>query len=191
MGPEVVAVTLSELLAQYDISENDLSTSLERRLAIQPLPTSAELTAGEEAFWNRHAGVALSEPEGSPLTRATEETVLVLGAASGSLTIDQAAEALGIHRSRVSHRLRDGSLYAFRIGAQRRLPRWQLSGGGQPLPGLEVVLPAMPADLHPAAVEGFFTTPDPDLDGATPAQWLASCGDPLRVVDEAAGIEQW
>ncbi len=184
-------MTLSELLAQYDITEDDLSTSLERRLSIQPLPTSAELTSGEEAFWSRHAGVPLSAPEGSPLSRATEETVSVLGEASRSLTIDQTAALLGVHRSRVSHRLRDGHLYAFRIGAQRRLPRWQLTADGAPLPGLEHVLPALPADLHPAAVEGFFTTPAPDLDGRSPAQWLASGGDPQRVVDEAAGIDQW
>ncbi|MDQ6895991.1 MAG: excisionase family DNA-binding protein [Actinomycetota bacterium] len=184
-------MTLSELLAQYDITEDDLSTSLEHRLSIQPLPTSAELTAGEEAFWNRHAGMALSDPEASPLARATDETVSVLGAASRSLTIEQAADLLGVHRSRVSHRLRDGRLYAFQLGTQRRLPRWQLTTDDTPLPGLDAVLAALPADLHPAAVEGFFTTPDPDLDGETPARWLASGGDPHRVVDEAAGIDQW
>lgn len=184
-------MTLSELLAQYDITEDDLSTSLERRLSVQPLPASAELTEGEETFFRRHAGVALTDPETSPLTRATEETASVLGAASRSLTIGQAADVLGIHRSRLSHRLRDRRLYAFRLGSQRRLPRWQLTADGAPLPGLEVVLPALPADLHPAAVEGFFTTPDADLDGATPAEWLRSGGDPQRVVQEAAGVEQW
>ena len=184
-------MTLSELLAQYDLTEDDLSTSLERRLSVQPLPTSAELTAGEETFWDRNAGVALVDPQASPLARATDETVSVIGEASRSLTIDQAADLLGIHRSRVSHRVRDGRLYAFRLGSQRRLPRWQLTAAGQPLPGLETVLPALPGDLHPTAVEGFFTTPDPDLDGVTPAQWLASGGDPQRVVDEASGIDQW
>lgn len=187
-------MTLSELLAQYDLTEDDLSTSLERRLSIQPLPTSAELTSGEESFWNRHAGVALSDTDDtkpSPLARATDETVSVIGEAARSLTIEQAADLLGIHRSRVSHRLRDGRLYAYRLGTQRRLPRWQLTADGQPLPGIETVLAALPTDLHPTAVEGFFTTPDPDLDGVTPAHWLASGGDPQRVVDEAAGIDQW
>ena len=184
-------MTLSELLAQYDLTEDDLSTSLERRLSVQPLPTSAELTAGEESFWGRHAGVALSDPAASPLARATDETVAVMGEASRSLTIEQAADLLGIHRSRVSHRVRDGRLYAYHLGTQRRIPRWQLTPDGQSLPGLETVLAALPADLHPTAVEGFFSTPDPDLDGATPAHWLASGGDPQRVVDEAAGIDQW
>jgi hypothetical protein len=166
-------MTLGELLARYDISEADLSTSLERRLSAQPDPAAADLTSAEEDFWTRHAGVALGDPAGTPLDRATD------------------AGLLDVHRSRVSHRLRDNQLYSFRIGSQRRLPTWQFSADGAPLPGLETVLGALPADLHPAAVEGFFTTPDPDLDDASPAQWLASGGDPRRVVDEAEGLELW
>ena len=191
MRQEVVAVTLDELLARYDITEADLSSSLERRLSVQADPAAADLTSAEEDFWRRHAGVPLGDPVGTPLDRATDATMSVLGQASRSLTIEQAAELLDVHRSRVSHRLRDHQLYSFRIGAQRRLPQWQFTPDGTPLPGLETVLAALPADLHPAAVEGFFTTADPDLDDASPAQWLASGGDPQRVVDEAEGLELW
>ncbi len=191
MCAEVVAMTLGELLARYDITEADLSTSLERRLSAQPDPASADLTSAEEDFWTRHAGIALGDAAGSPLDRATDATMSVIGAASRSLTIEQAAGLLDVHRSRVSHRLRDHQLYSFHIGSQRRLPRWQFTSEGAPLPGLETVLDALPADLHPAAVEGFFTTPDPDLDDATPAQWLTSGGDPQRIVHEAEGLELW
>ena len=184
-------MTLGELLAQYQISEADLSTSLERRLSAQPDPAAAYLTPGEEDFWSRHAGVPLGDPAGTTLDRATDATMSVLGAASRSLTIEQAAQLLDVHRSRVSHRLRDHQLYSFHIGSQRRLPQWQFTAAGAPLPGLETVLSALPADLHPSVVEGFFTTPDPDLDDASPAQWLASGGDPQRVVDEAAALELW
>jgi excisionase family DNA binding protein len=184
-------MTLGELLAQYDITEADLSSSLEHRLSVQPDPAAADLTSAEEEFWRRHAGVPLGDAAGSPLDRATDATMSVIGAASRSLTIEQAAGLLDVHRSRVSHRLRDHQLYSFHIGSQRRLPRWQFTAEGAPLPGLETVLAALPADLHPAAVEGFFTTPDPDLDDASPAQWLASGGDPQRVLDEAEGLELW
>jgi excisionase family DNA binding protein len=184
-------MTLGELLARYDITEADLSSSLERRLAAQADPAAADLTSGEERFWDRHAGVALGDPDATHLDRATDATMSVLGAASQSLTIEQAADRLGLHRSRVSHRLRDHQLYSFRIGSQRRLPRWQFTAEGGPLPGLDTVLAALPADLHPTAVEGFFTSPDADLDGASPAQWLSSGGDPQRVVDEAEGLELW
>ena len=148
-------MTLGELLARYDITEADLSTSLERRLSAQPDPASADLTSGEEEFWTRHAGIPLGDAAGSPLDRATDATMSVIGAASRSLTIEQAAGLLDVHRSRVSHRLRDHQLYSFHIGSQRRLPRWQFTAEGAPLPGLETVLDALPADLHPAAVEGW------------------------------------
>ena len=184
-------MTLGELLARYDITEADLSSSLERRLSARPDPAAADLTAAEEDFWARHAGVPLGDAETTPLDRATDATMSVIGSASRSLTIDQTARLLDVHRSRISHRLRDNQLYSFRIGSQRRLPRWQFTAEGVPLPGLETVLDALPADVHPAAVEGFFTTPNPDLDDASPAQWLASGGDPQRVVDEAEGLELW
>jgi excisionase family DNA binding protein len=184
-------MTLGELLAQYDITEADLSSSLERRLSLQPDPAAVSLTSAEETFWTRHAGVPLGGPAESPLERATDATMSVIGEASRSLTIDQAARLLDVHRSRVSHRLRDHQLYSFHLGSQRRLPRWQFTSSGAALPGLETVLDALPADLHPAVVEGFFTTPDPDLDDASPAQWLASGGDPQRVIDEAEGLELW
>lgn len=184
-------MTLNELLARYDITEADLSSSLERRLAAQPDPAGADLTSAEEQFWQRHAGVPLGDPAATQLDRATDATMSVLGAASQSLTIEQAAQLLGLHRSRVSHRLRDHQLYAFRIGSQRRLPRWQFTADGAALPGLETVLAVLPADLHPSAVEGFFTTADPDLDDASPARWLASGGDPQRIIDEAEGLDLW
>ena len=41
-------MTLGELLARYDITEADLSTSLERRLSAQPDPAAADLTSAEE-----------------------------------------------------------------------------------------------------------------------------------------------
>lgn len=78
----------------------------------------------------------------------------LLGEAHRSLTIDQAAALLDVHRSRVSHRLRDHQLYAYRMGSQRRLPSWQFTSVSTPLLGLEVVLPALAADLHPASTCG-------------------------------------
>ena len=59
-------MTLGELLAQYDITEADLSTSLERRLSAQPDPAAADLTSAEEDFWTRHAGIPLGDAAGLP-----------------------------------------------------------------------------------------------------------------------------
>ena len=184
-------MTLTDLLAQYDVTEDDLTASLERRLWVRGQPGSADLTAAEVEFWDKHAGVQLDGAEVSALERATEETVTLIGSAATSLTIDQAADRLGGHRSRISHRLHDGQLYSFRLGAQRRLPAWQFTPDRCSLPGLEQVLAALPRDLHPTAVEGFFSTPNPDLDGRNPTDWLAGGGDPQHVVDEAISLDRW
>ena len=169
----------------------DLTASLERRLRVRGQPGSAELTAAEVEFWDRHAGVPLDGAEVSALELAMDETVTLIGSAATSLTIDQAADRLGVHRSRMSHRLREGQLYSFRLGTQRRLPAWQFTPDRRALPGLGQVLAALPKDLHPTAVEGFFSTPNPDLDGRTPADWLAGGGDPQHVLDKALSLDRW
>ena len=66
-------MTLSELLAQYDLTEDDLSVSLERRLSARPDPGAVDLTDAEETFWGRHAGVRLEPADTSALDRATDE----------------------------------------------------------------------------------------------------------------------
>ena len=184
-------MTLADLLAQYDVSEDDLTASLQRKLALRVVPGSADLTFAEEAFWDKHAGLALVDKEGQPGgADAADEAAALLGEAAQSLTIDQAADLLGVHRSRISHRVSDGQLYSFRLGSQRRLPVWQFTEAGA-LPGLVQVLAALPQDLHPGAVQGFFTTANPDLGDATVRQWLASGGDPRAAVAEAAGLDRW
>ncbi|HKN54759.1 MAG TPA: DNA-binding protein, partial [Amycolatopsis sp.] len=53
------------------------------------------------------------------------------------------------------------------------------------LPGLEVVLRALPDDQPALVVAAFMSTPQPDLlindQPATPRQWLLSGGDPEHV----------
>jgi len=188
---EVAAMTLTDLLAEYHVTADDLSASLESRLLGRVQPGAADLTLGEEAFWAQHAGLPLDREVQPALERTSEEAAALLSAASRSLTIEQAADRLDLHRSRISHRLREGRLYAFSLGAQRRLPTWQFTAEGAVVTGLDRVLAALPSDLHPAEVEGFFTTPNPDLNGRPPVEWLTGGGDPQRVVDEAAGLDRW
>lgn len=185
-------MTLSELLASYDLDEADVVDGVQERLAALPRSGAAELTAAEEGFWQAHAGLALHD-DADPTPAREGALVLedLLVQAADSLTIAQVAERLGIDRTRVSHRLRHGELYSFPLGRQRRLPRWQLTDDGDALPGLAEVLAALPKGLHPASVAGFFTTAQPDLDGLDAAHWLASGGDVRVVVDEAAGLGHW
>jgi hypothetical protein len=79
-----------------------------------------------------------------------------------------------------------GRLYAVTSGGQFRLPGWQFTSTGNPVPGLRRCLVALPAGMHPAAVEKFFTTPQPGLthktEALSPRDWLAEGLDPAPVV---------
>ena len=69
-------------------------------------------------------------------------------------------------------------------------PRWRLRGS-KPLPGLAEVLAALPEPIHPLSVVAFMGMSNSDLDGMSPADWLAAGGDPEAVVFEARSINQW
>lgn len=105
-----------------------------------------------------------------------------------SLTIDDAANALGVSRSRISHRLKAQTIYAFTVQGRRYLPRWQFrtptrGGNAELIPGLAQVVPAIPRDLHPLALGNFMTTPLIDLDDKSPVEHLCSLGGVELVTD--------
>ena len=104
-----------------------------------------------------------------------------------AVTIDEAAKLLGVSRSRVSHRLADQTLWAFAVQGRRYVPRWQLSES-RSLPGLELLVPAIPDTLHPLAVDAFMATPRADFDDRSPVEWLASGGDPTVIAEWLVGM---
>ena len=107
-------------------------------------------------------------------------------------TVDGAASEAGVHPSRVRHWIADGSVHAVKIGGRNLLPSWQFGPEGRPLPHLGEVLAALPSDLHPLSLAGFFATPAPELEiddrELAPIEWLASGGDPAPVVALADSI---
>jgi len=98
-----------------------------------------------------------------------------------AVTVADAAKAVGVDPSRIRHRLAASRLTGWKDRGGWRLPAWQFTNAGV-LPGLEVVLEAVPDDQPPLVVAAFMSTPQPDLllDGepATPRQWLLATGDP-------------
>ncbi len=119
-------------------------------------------------------------------------TAAFLRLVADSLTANEVAVRLGVDVSRVRHRIADRQLYAMRKGGGVRIPMFQFGADGKPLPGLALVLAAIPRDAHPLSVAGFFETTQPELvDEAdvpmTPVQWLDAGGDPTLAVDLAAG----
>jgi hypothetical protein len=94
-----------------------------------------------------------------------------------SLTAKQAAEGMGVDPSRVRQRLADRTLYGVLWKHRWMLPLFQFHEGVAP-PGLERVLPELPTDLSPIAVERWFHRPSPNLHseeigrGLSPREWL-------------------
>lgn len=105
-------------------------------------------------------------------------------------SVADAARLLGVDTSRVRHRLKEGKLTGWKDKGWQ-LPAWQFSDGGA-LPGLDVVLPALPDDQPPLMVAAFMNTPQPDLvigeKAATPRQWLLAHGAPKSVAELAATL---
>ncbi len=105
-----------------------------------------------------------------------------------ALTLDQVAQELGLSKSRVSHRLSDGGLWAFTVQGRRYFPRWQFIPDGEVLPGMTTIVPAIPPTLHPLALEAFMTAPQTAFDGRSPVEWLAGGGDPTVIADWLTGM---
>lgn len=107
-----------------------------------------------------------------------------------ALTVEQAAQRLGVSTSRVRQRAGDRSLWAIKVGHRLLLPELQFTDRGQ-IPGLDAVLTALPHDLHPLSIHGLLTTPQSDLriDGTeiSIVEWLTGGGalDAAREVVDA------
>lgn len=183
---ELVAAVLSEALA----------------LAKQRRPRGRALS-GEQAAFLVESGVftedslARTEEQVARGELAELERRTRLEAITASLSAAEVAERLDIDESRVRHRQSKGGLYSFMVGRKRRYPMWQFTEDlNQPvLPGLAMLVKAIPEDMHPASVQGFMGTPQNDLrDGdrrLTPAEWLMAGRDPQSVVDTLESFLRW
>lgn len=150
------------------------------------------LSVSEEAVLARggfdpapHPGVP-----GDPVSRARAEHATLL---ADALSAREAARLLDVNESRVRQRLGARTLYGVKDGGGWRLPRFQFVGR-RTVPSLEVILPEVPAELHPVALRRWLTSPCPDLtlgEGdapVSPLDWLASGGDPAPVVELARAL---
>lgn len=193
-----VEVSLDDVLARHNvgISGAEFLAELDADLSRVSDPAAAPLSAVEVAFLREHAGSAAGEvldADPSVLVRDARraEATRMAELVAGSLGIAEAALLLGVDRSRVSQRLTAGSLWSFRLGRGRRLPRWQFTPDGRSLSGLDVVVAAIPAELSPESVAGFMGIPHPELAGRTPVAHLAGGGEPAPVAELIAGLGLW
>ena len=110
-----------------------------------------------------------------------------------ALDARQAAKKLGVSPSRVRQLLGESRLYGLKPMGDWRLPTWQFGVEGRgTVPGIGTVIRALPEGLHPLSVEGFMTSPKPELslDGnsTSPIEWLAGGGDAEAVAELAADL---
>lgn len=182
--------TIEQVLRHFNVelSESDLAESLAAALGRVPGVASTAVTSSDREYLATYggAGVAKQIDDWSP-TKEHEQRVesavaQTLGALTGTLSIEQAAASLGVDRSRMSHRLSAGLLYALTIGGRRRLPAWQIHHGHE-IPGLAAVIASIEPEMHPASVEGVMTTPRDELGGQTPIAYLDSGGNAAAVAD--------
>ena len=193
------AITVDDVLREHgvDESEAEFAALLSDALAHAPRPDATALPRSEEAFLARHSGVSPAEARaaGGPRAAAVAQAGVAVGLLARSTTVAELAQAWGVDGSRVRHRVRDGALYSVRSGRALRLPAWQFDADQRPLPGLAIVLAALPAGLHPREVEGFMTTPQSELvvddEPAAPRDWLLHGGDPHAVAAVAADLDRW
>jgi hypothetical protein len=159
-----------------------------RRLS-PPHPDPAGYFTGDQRDALRDVGLDLSplredEPDGR--ARAVAEQAVLHDSA---LTVGEAAETIGVDTSRIRHRLLARRLMGWKDRGGWRLPAWQFTDKGV-LPGLEIVLAALPTDQPALVVASFMTTPQEDLlarsRAITPSEWLQAGGDPQRVARLAA-----
>ena len=146
------------------------------------------LSTGEIRFLEAGGAVLPSSEEAEELLndalfKTAAEYALMI---ERSLTQKEVAALLSVSTSRVRQRLDARSLYAVPTDSGRVCPAWQFMEG-QSLPGLDKVLPVLKPNLHPLTVQGFFYTPQPDLESdqhhrfLTPREWLFA-GYPVKPV---------
>ena len=130
----------------------------------------------------------LSETEADPRARTVAEQAVLRDTA---LSVSQAAERIGVDSSRIRHRIAERRLVGWKDRGGWRLPAWQFTDNDV-LPGLEVVLAAMPADQPALVLANFMTTPQEDLElgdrPASPREWLLAGGSARRVAELASAI---
>lgn len=191
---------VAEVLTEWgsDASEADVAAVLNNTFQAMPASYAAVPSQTALAYLAEHGGPEAAEEVASwspEEERRRRSEAAIAGAArlvAGSMSVDQVAERVGLARSRVQHYITDRRprLYAVKVGSRRRIPSWQVQGSSL-LPGLDRLVPAIPAGAHPLDVSALMTTPQDELGGRTAVEHLAEGGDVEPVVALIADLDRW
>jgi excisionase family DNA binding protein len=194
-----MARTLDSLVADLELplSAEELVDEFAAVLRSAAHPEAAPLTESEALFLRRHGGpeaadaLAAWDPREARADHARATVRAVAELVETTLGVTEAADALGVDRSRISHRLAGGTLWAVSMGRHRRIPRWQITDEGQLLPGLATVIAALPPGIDPLTVDAFMHTALAELGDQAPVGYLAAGGDPDLVAGFLADLGRW
>lgn len=168
--------------------------AVERIAASPPEVALPALTAGEAALLDQAGFREGSSPTAvSAVDRSQIELDAMLGE---SLTLEEAAGALGVSPSRLRQRLSSAerTLFGVKEGRGWRIPKFQFATKSRLVRGIEKVLPHVRPDAHPLAVKMWFTSPHQDLvlgedeHPVSPVEWLAAGQSPREAAKLAAEI---
>ena len=113
-------------------------------------------------------------------------------ALSAAVTFEEVSDWLDVGTARILARLASGDLFAFVADNELLFPTWQFTDDPvcPILNQLSTLTKAFDADMHPASILGFMTTPHPStrINGIpiTPVEWLAR-GRPAQPLVEILG----
>jgi len=171
---------------------SELQMAVGEREARLKLAPRAELT-DTQARMLEAGGLDLADLREGEVLQADRTSANYAALIRTSLGTGELAARLGRKSARIRQRILEGSLYAFRVGGDWRIPAFQAIGDSL-LPGLETVVARLPQSLHPLAVESWFLTPNLDLGlgpeeaPTAPRDWLIAGGDPERAAALAAEL---
>ena len=153
----------------------------------------APLSAREVELLEKGAPTLRSiEPTEDPVSKAQASFSALL---RSSVSTQSAAETLGVSDSRIRQRLTavPPRLYGFKHHGDWLVPTFQFMGS-ELVPHVDDVVALLPPNMHPIAVEHWFTGPNSDLRDErshawAPLDWLKAGNDWTRVADAARGLE--
>lgn len=150
------------------------------------------MSADTGNFWQKHSGIKATHQEVAEAVASEMAARALID--TTALTAEQVAARLNLPVSTVLLHAADRELYSYSEERGRKFPEWQFTAAGRSvIPSLGSVLAALPVDLHPRTVAGFFLTTQPDLvSRGTPVsakEWLEA-GMPIDpVVQLAASLK--
>lgn len=142
-------------------------------------------------FWDENAGITATAAEASRASAANAAAQALTD--SSSLAAAEVAELLHLPLPAIERSAADKALYSYTADGIAVFPAWQFTDERDAtIPSLWAVLQALPDNLHPQAVAGFFLTPQPDLvlngSPVSAKVWLEAGGDPGIIIALAEAL---